>query len=189
MNDQAIEQVIQAKGLTAPRITPSDIEACIVGVFTFNPSDYDLGCGANIGTFDREKAKRHTICILTLANGFTIVGVNEGPVSAANFDRELGRQLAREKAVNQIWPLMGYELRSKLHAIETAIQPAPTTFQDRVRAEAAELDERITKLKSFTGTDTFGGLPVDEQERMHAQLAAMCDYSGCLSERIQAFNV
>lgn len=30
MSDQAIEQKIQAKGLTAPRIKPSDIEANIV---------------------------------------------------------------------------------------------------------------------------------------------------------------
>ena len=27
MNDQQIEQEIQAKGLTAPRVTPADIEA------------------------------------------------------------------------------------------------------------------------------------------------------------------
>lgn len=116
MNDQAIEQEIQAKGLTAPRVTPADIEANIVGEFTFNPTECDLGCGSNIGNFDREKVKRHTICILTLANGFTVVGINEGPVSAANFDPELGRKLARQKAVDQVWPLLGYELRSKLAA-------------------------------------------------------------------------
>ena len=31
MNDQAIEQEIQAKGLTSPRVTPPMIEANIVG--------------------------------------------------------------------------------------------------------------------------------------------------------------
>lgn len=31
MNDNQIEQEIQAKGLTAPRVTPQDIEANIVG--------------------------------------------------------------------------------------------------------------------------------------------------------------
>ena len=35
MNDQAIEQEIQAKGLTAPRITPTDIEANIAGEYFF----------------------------------------------------------------------------------------------------------------------------------------------------------
>ena len=35
MNDQTIEQEIQAKGLTAPRITPEDIEANITSTFYF----------------------------------------------------------------------------------------------------------------------------------------------------------
>ena len=36
MNDQTIEQEIQAKGLTAPRVTPADIEANIVSSENFN---------------------------------------------------------------------------------------------------------------------------------------------------------
>jgi len=39
MTDQAIEQEIQAKGLTAPRITPADIEANIVGEHYFTAAD------------------------------------------------------------------------------------------------------------------------------------------------------
>lgn len=35
MNDQTIEQEIQAKGLTAPRVTPADIEANIAGEYYF----------------------------------------------------------------------------------------------------------------------------------------------------------
>ena len=35
MNDQAVEQEIQAKGLTAPRITPADIDANIVAEYYF----------------------------------------------------------------------------------------------------------------------------------------------------------
>jgi len=114
--NQEIEQEIQAKGLTAPRVTPADIEANIVGENYHSPSDYTLGCGLNVGKYDPEKIKRHTFCILTLCNGFTVVGVNEGPVSAENFDAELGRKLARAKAVVQIWPLMGYALKERLTA-------------------------------------------------------------------------
>ena len=36
MNDQQIEQEIQAKGLTAPRVTPADIEASIAMEFYFS---------------------------------------------------------------------------------------------------------------------------------------------------------
>ncbi len=39
MNDHQIEQEIQAKGLTAPRITPADIEANIASEFYFTAAD------------------------------------------------------------------------------------------------------------------------------------------------------
>jgi hypothetical protein len=39
MTDKAIEQEIQAKGLTAPRVTPADIEANIVGERYFTAAD------------------------------------------------------------------------------------------------------------------------------------------------------
>lgn len=39
MTDEAIEQEIQAKGLTAPRITPADIEANIAGEYYFTAAD------------------------------------------------------------------------------------------------------------------------------------------------------
>ena len=55
-----------------------------------------------------------TICVLVLKNGTKVIGVNTGPVSPSNFDAELGRKLAREQATNQIWPMLGYELRTKL---------------------------------------------------------------------------
>lgn len=112
--DQQIEQEIQAKGLTAARITPADIEATIESEWYIN-----AGTGVVPDDFQPPVPVDHplrqvTICVLILKNGFKIVGVNEGPVSAANFDAELGRQYARQKAVDQIWPLLGYELRSKL---------------------------------------------------------------------------
>lgn len=54
-----------------------------------------------------------TFCVLTLRNGFTVTG-ESACVSPENFDAEIGRKIARQKAVEKIWPLMGYELRSKL---------------------------------------------------------------------------
>ena len=55
-----------------------------------------------------------TICLLAVRNGFTIVG-KSAPADAANFDPLLGRKLAYEDAVRQLWPLMRYALREKLH--------------------------------------------------------------------------
>ena len=188
-----IEQQIQAAGADkAPRITPEDLAANIVGEHYFTAADGVAGAFTNaqvaqgrgvhpdeIGQLKTE-LRLLTFCVLVLRNGFTVTG-ESACASPENFNADIGCRIARDNAVAKVWPLMGYELRSKLAA-------TPASFQDRVRAEASELDERITKLKSFTSTETFGGLPVDEQERMLAQLAAMTDYSACLAERIQAFN-
>ena len=36
--------------------------------------------------------------------------------ASANFNAELGRKLAYEDAIRQLWPLMGFALRDKLAA-------------------------------------------------------------------------
>lgn len=55
-----------------------------------------------------------TFCVIVLKNGTKVVGINYGPVSPENFDAGRGRTEARANAIEQIWPLLGYELRSKL---------------------------------------------------------------------------
>lgn len=191
--DQQIEQEIQAKGLTAPRVTPADIEANIASEHYFTAAD-TLGIQgsalrvASDGDLPTVNTALNllTFCVLVLKNGFTVTG-ESACASPENFDAEVGKQIARFSAVNKIWPLMGYALKQQLHDIKHPRLPGATTFQDRVRAEATELDERLKKLVSFFPTDTFAALPPDEQERLHAQAAAMTDYSNCLSERIAAF--
>lgn len=59
-----------------------------------------------------EKLKSLTICVLTLKNGFTVTG-ESAPINPDNFDAEIGKQVARRKAVDKIWPLMGYAALNK----------------------------------------------------------------------------
>jgi hypothetical protein len=54
-----------------------------------------------------------TFCVLVLKNGFTVTG-ESACASPENFDAEIGRRIARANAVNKIWPLLGYELKTKL---------------------------------------------------------------------------
>lgn len=122
MNDNAIEQEIQDKGLTAPRVTPGDIEANIVAEYYFTAADGALGFLSTtdadpVTSFSNLPPSLHllTFCVLVLQNGFTVVG-KSACASPENFDAELGRKIARQNAVSEIWPLMGYELRSKLAA-------------------------------------------------------------------------
>ena len=125
MNDQTIEQEIQAKGLTAPRITPQDIEANIVSEHYFTARDGRRGALADGTYVGRERPRPAeedlaaldllTFCVLVLRNGFTVTG-ESACASPENFDAELGRKIARQNAMQKIWPLMGYELRSQLAA-------------------------------------------------------------------------
>ena len=122
MNDQAIEQEIQAKGLTAPRVTPADIEANIASEHYFTAQHGVEGAMAALELHQRtphagheDKLRLITLCVLVLRNGFTVTG-ESACASPENFDAELGRKIARQNAVQKIWPLMGYELRSQLTA-------------------------------------------------------------------------
>lgn len=114
MSDKDIEQEIQSKGLTAPRITPSDIEANIRSAHYFTATEALVGqtrgpeWQATPAALDLL-----TFCVLVLQNGFTVTG-ESACASPENFDAELGRKIARQNAVAKVWPLMGYELRTNL---------------------------------------------------------------------------
>ena len=111
MNDQAIERGIQAKVLTAPHVTPADIEANINSEFSFTVGDAARALDCTVS----DAVDLLTICVLTLKNGFTVVG-ESACASPENFDAELGRLIARQNAVDKVWPLMGYALKKKLAA-------------------------------------------------------------------------
>jgi hypothetical protein len=115
MTDNQIEQEIQAKGLTAPRITPADIEANIVDEYYFTAEE---GVKAHGTTNDipviQPSLELLTFCVLVLQNGFTVTG-ESACVSPENFDAEIGRKIARDNAKQKIWALEGYLLKQKLH--------------------------------------------------------------------------
>lgn len=50
------------------------------------------------------------VCLATLRNGFEIVGVGSC-VDPANFDVEIGKEVAMENVVEQVWRLEGYRLQ------------------------------------------------------------------------------
>ena len=119
MNDNQIETEIQSKGLTAPRVTPADIETNIINEFYFTAEDGIVGSHHGLVSHGGELHSISTLmfCVLVLKNGFTVTG-ESACASPENFDAEVGRKIARANAVQKIWPLMGYELRSKLAVIE-----------------------------------------------------------------------
>jgi hypothetical protein len=119
MNDQAIEQEIQAKGLTAPRVTPDRINEVIDGYNTFNVGDALRALNVPTSTaFDLL-----TICVIKLANGFTVTG-ESACASPENFNQEIGNSIALANAKQKIWLLEGYLLKERLYqTTQPAQQP------------------------------------------------------------------
>ena len=113
-----IEQEILDKGLTAPRVTPADIENNIVHEYYFTASQGAQKAHNESQSpemlFIHSSLPLLTLCVLVLTNGFTVTG-ESACASPENFDPEIGKKIARENAVNKIWPLMGYELKQKLY--------------------------------------------------------------------------
>lgn len=104
MNDQAIEQQIQAKGKTAPRVTLADIEANIHHIETVKHVT--------------QSGQVLRWSVLVTQSGFAVVGKPSVAVSPENDDAEIGEQVAFENSRNELWPLMGYALKQELHMRE-----------------------------------------------------------------------
>lgn len=117
-----IEQEIQAKNMNGPRITLADVEANIASEHYFTALDgitadsvdiINIWHDDNDYGIERVPLSLLTFCILVLRNGFTVTG-ESACVSPENFDAEVGRKIARAKAVDKVWPLMGYALKERL---------------------------------------------------------------------------
>ena len=137
MSDQDLEHHIHAAGADrAPRVTPADIEAEIANECYFTAQDGIVKALEDEGLDGRYFAQTHlspalgllTFCVLVLHNGFTATG-ESACASPENFNAEIGRRIARENAIAKVWPLLGFRLRDKLHAVATAIQPEPGADQ------------------------------------------------------------
>lgn len=152
MDDIDIEQKIQAKGLTAQRVTLADIEANIISEHYFTAADGAAGAGpvvatefwnrknghaivdygehTHVGHLTAEKGYQRfplikksdqsgplgllTFCVVVMKNGFTVTG-ESACASPENFDAEIGRNIARNNAINKIWALEGYLLKQRLY--------------------------------------------------------------------------
>lgn len=58
-------------------------------------------------------------------------------------------------------------------------------FQQRLVAEAAQLNDRVQKLTAFTQTEAFNALDAVERQLLFNQQSAMLDYLEILATRIE----
>ena len=177
-DDGAIEQEIKAKGLTAPRVTPADIEANIVGEHYFTATQGVAG--ANVCADDDDgrfmlgaSSPLHllTFCVLTLRNGFTVTGESAcaGP---ENFDAELGRKIARGNPISKVWPLMGYALKERLAANKPEIKI------DRIARVCHEVNRAYCQAIGDNSQPAWNDAPAWQREsaRMGVDLHLMGDF-------------
>ncbi len=87
-----------------PLVTSSMVDSEIIGEFYRN-----LGSAIKA---PEGPAGNVTLCVLILRNGFVIVGTSYC-VSSANFNEEVGQRLAREDALRQVGPFMGWREADK----------------------------------------------------------------------------
>lgn len=114
---QDLELAIKAaKADIAARVTPAQVEGNIIREYYFTAAEGVFGArvaAIGSGCLREPPLSLLTFCVLELRNGFTVTG-ESACVSPENFNAEIGQRIARENAVSKIWPLMGYELRSRL---------------------------------------------------------------------------
>lgn len=147
--DAELEQKIEALKPTAPRITKEHIQSLIVDE-----------------TYTSLEGTRTTVCRLQLANGFCVVGVNNGPVSAANFSQEIGCEYAYKAAVDQIWPLEGYLLAERLFAGDVHL-------------------EKVGKLRELLAIQLTPGT-IDQGEYMRGLAVALSVFDGQAPDFVEA---
>ena len=140
LSEQNIEQQLRSKGKSAPRITAEHVDASIVGrQVTLIPNTMI------------------TVAVLTLYNGFTVTGVNNGPVDPENFDAEIGAGLAISAARDQIWLLEGYLLADRLYRAKGgAALPHYGTDIDPAEAMAFGTAVELLKSKGYAYDEARG---------------------------------
>ena len=114
----AVSDESAAKVAIAPRVSLEDLQAKIAKV-SYCRGPFVAPITANDTNTVVESLACLTICIIVLDNGFCVVG-KSAPASPKNFDAVLGQKLAYDDAVRQIWPLLGFDLRERLHRLQQA---------------------------------------------------------------------
>lgn len=135
--EQHLEQELQARGLTAPRITPDHIDQLLKK--------------AQIG-FWQPEGTTLTICVIQLPNGFCVTG-ESAAASLENFQEDIGQELAFKKARVKVWELEGYRLKSELHAMEEAtfvVEPE-STVAEQLRGNFESVDYGAAAGDLITG--------------------------------------
>jgi hypothetical protein len=130
------------------RVTLDDINNAIISEHYFTG---DLAFGA-FNQAAPEPMKLLTFCVLILWNGFTVTG-QSACVDPANYNQDIGRKIARENAIKQIWPLLGFDLASRRQRQKELLEKALVLPQEG--------------FKTYIGTKVINAKPMNRLEYNH----------------------
>lgn len=154
-----IDAEIQAKGLTAPRVTMQDLENEIASEHYFTAGEGIAGHCIRRQSVEQSPLTLEllTFCVLVLKNGFSVTG-QSACVSLENFDEGIGRKIAREKAIDQLWPLLGFRLADQL----SRPQPVPALVEEMVATDgyAGRPVELGDQVRFFERVNTLESSPM-----------------------------
>lgn len=173
MNQETTQVIVGGVEQTAPRVTIEQIEAEIESEHCFTAWDGVLGELASDGVVPNMYEKHTTpqclqrtlFCVLVLKNGMRVEGVNHGSVSAANYSVEYARKDAREKAINQLWPMFGFELAQGLYREKQVKAADASSLGSRVS------DEMVSRFLSWKLPQDFAPdcyIKFDKVDRVYA---------------------
>lgn len=131
MDDKAVSDAL-AKS-THARVTEDKLASVIVGE-----------------TFVHRVVGTLTVCVLTLVNGFTVVG-KSACVSPENYRDDLGEHYAREDAKRHIWTLEAYLLKQRLH-------------DDKVLRDTFASGPKLDGMSMYAGTKALLAKPMTRGE-------------------------
>lgn len=103
---EALEKQVEARAALEPavlqRIAPRS---------KVTPADLDAEIAAGTVAYTRI-GRTTTHCMITLVNGFSVTG-ESACVDPANFDEQMGREIAFKNAREKLWPLLGFRLADR----------------------------------------------------------------------------
>ncbi|ELC7279654.1 hypothetical protein RJO76_000678 [Aeromonas veronii] len=157
--DAEMEREIQTLGLTAPRVTPDQIDALMRGV------RYEVQVVPGTTT---------TLATAIAANGFTLAIGMTACADPANFNAELGAKYAikdaEAKACQELWKLEGWRLKRLLEV------------QVRVIDRAIDSDEMARLIEMPCGIIHNNSLSVGQCSINEVRDNDTAELAGCISK-------
>lgn len=170
MSDKDLEQKIVEAGYVAPRVSQKRVESVIeTGTFIMLPSGTTM------------------ICELLLSNGFRVRG-ESACIDPANFRKEIGEQISKQKAFDQVWPFEGYLLAQRLHEGRYILSDEELDlpeFHQRLLCERGDLANNMDKLHAWLDGPETSSIPEAALELLNKQYDAQLALLAVLTDRLQ----